>query len=72
MTVVEAALQIFTQLTHSRLLVCAPSNSAADLLTERLHSSGHVAEADMARLNAYTRGESVSDRYLWIAAWMMR
>ena len=31
-TVVETILQTFTQLPSSRMVVCAPSNSAADLL----------------------------------------
>ena len=32
MTVVESVLQVFTKIRHSRILVCAPSNSAADLI----------------------------------------
>ena len=32
MTVVEAVLQIFEHVPSSRIVVCAPSNSAADLL----------------------------------------
>ena len=31
-TVVEAILQIFTQIPSSRIIACTPSNSAADLL----------------------------------------
>ena len=58
-TVVEAVLQLFTLLPHSRLLLATPSNSAADLLTERLHSSGVVGPGVMARLNAYQRNEQV-------------
>ena len=35
-TLVEAILQIFTQLPSSRIIACTPSNSAADLLVGNL------------------------------------
>ena len=35
-TVVEAILQIFTQLPSSRIIACTPSNSAADLLVRSI------------------------------------
>ncbi|XP_072174451.1 RNA helicase Mov10l1-like [Diadema setosum] len=56
-TLVEAILQIHHHLSSSRLLVCTPSNSAADLLTERLHLSGRVKIVDMIRLNSFRRVE---------------
>lgn len=59
MTVVEAVLQLLTRVTSARLLVATPSNSAADLLTQRLHDSGQVQPGVMARLNAYQRSEQV-------------
>ena len=31
-TVVESILQVLTQIPHSRILACTPSNSAADLI----------------------------------------
>lgn len=31
-TVVEAILQVLVNIKHSRILACAPSNSAADLI----------------------------------------
>ena len=34
-TLVEAILQVFLSLPHSRLLAAAPSNSAADLLVRQ-------------------------------------
>jgi helicase MOV-10 len=52
-TVVEAILQIRKAHPNSRILACAPSNSASDLLLERLMIS--VEKRDMLRLNAYTR-----------------
>ncbi|XP_038054023.1 RNA helicase Mov10l1-like [Patiria miniata] len=56
-TVVEAILQVHIHLPASRILACTPSNSAADLLTERLHESGKVNPTDMVRLNAFYRSE---------------
>ncbi|KAK7476009.1 hypothetical protein BaRGS_00032716 [Batillaria attramentaria] len=46
-TVVEAVLQILTCVPKSRIVICTPSNSAADLLAERLHLSGVVKTSDM-------------------------
>jgi len=54
-TVVEAILQIFSRIKHSRILACAPSNSAADLIAERLHQSGVITKRHMIRLNAFQR-----------------
>lgn len=56
-TVVEAVLQIFTKLLASRIIICAPSNSATDLLAMRLHESGKVSTGNMVRLNAAQRSE---------------
>ncbi|XP_014786677.1 RNA helicase Mov10l1 isoform X1 [Octopus bimaculoides] len=56
-TLVETILQILTKLPGSRILACAPSNSAADLLAERLHKSGILKLTDMVRLNAFQRNE---------------
>eukprot|EP00117_Sycon_ciliatum_P039642 scpid9001/ scgid29262/ Putative helicase Mov10l1; Cardiac helicase activated by MEF2 protein; Cardiac-specific RNA helicase; Moloney leukemia virus 10-like protein 1 len=55
MTVVETILQVFRCLPSSRILACAPSNSASDLLAQRLYASGMVTPADMIRFNAYQR-----------------
>ena len=59
MTVVECVLQVFTQISRSRILVAAPSNSAADLIALRLHSSGLVSSVDLVRLNALRRSQEV-------------
>ncbi|PVD24975.1 hypothetical protein C0Q70_15471 [Pomacea canaliculata] len=61
-TVVEAILQIFTHMPRSRIIACTPSNSAADLLVERLHMSGIIKNSDMVRLNAFQRSNTgISD-----------
>ncbi|KAL5515673.1 hypothetical protein EMCRGX_G000874 [Ephydatia muelleri] len=54
-TVVESILQILFQCTSSRILACAPSNSAVDLLVKRLHDSGQIMSGMMVRLNALSR-----------------
>ncbi|XP_040269756.1 RNA helicase Mov10l1 [Bufo bufo] len=56
-TVIEAILQIYYALPDSRILVCAPSNSAADLVCLRLHESGHLENGSMVRVNASSRQE---------------
>lgn len=39
-----------------------PSNSAADLIVERLHKSGQISPGDLARLNAFQRSpEAIPD-----------
>ncbi|XP_059152220.1 RNA helicase Mov10l1-like [Physella acuta] len=54
-TVVEAILQVLTMVPSSRIIACTPSNSAADLITERLHLSNAVQQTQMVRLNAFQR-----------------
>ena len=54
-TVVETILQIFKLRSDSRILVVTPSNSAADLIVERIHNSQQVQIGDLARLNAIQR-----------------
>ncbi|KAM4038170.1 RNA helicase Mov10l1 isoform 3-T3 [Anomaloglossus baeobatrachus] len=56
-TVIEAILQIHYALPDSRILVCAPSNSAADLVCLRLHESGQLERGSMVRVNASRRQE---------------
>ena len=48
-TVCESILQIFVNLSSARILVCAPSNSAADLIAQRLHESRVLRQGDMVR-----------------------
>ncbi|XP_037624699.1 RNA helicase Mov10l1 isoform X1 [Sebastes umbrosus] len=56
-TLIEAILQIYHFLPSSRMLVCTPSNSAADLICIRLHDSGFLHAASLARVNASCRQE---------------
>ncbi|XP_051780349.1 RNA helicase Mov10l1 [Erpetoichthys calabaricus] len=56
-TLLEAILQIHHKLPDSRILVCTPSNSAADLVCSRLHYSGHVPSGNLVRVNASCRLE---------------
>ncbi|XP_077098375.1 RNA helicase Mov10l1 isoform X2 [Siphateles boraxobius] len=56
-TLIEAILQVHHHIPCSRVLVCTPSNSAADLVCMRLHQSGHLNTASLARVNATCRPE---------------
>ncbi|KAK0142880.1 RNA helicase Mov10l1 [Merluccius polli] len=61
-TLIEAILQVYHFVPSSRLLVCTPSNSAADLICIRLHHSGFMHAASLARINASCRQEeSISE-----------
>ena len=52
-TVVELALQMLAQDDTKHLLLCAPSDSAADTLLQRL--SAHLSPTDLLRLNSPAR-----------------
>ncbi|XP_054912271.1 RNA helicase Mov10l1 [Poeciliopsis prolifica] len=54
-TLIEIILQVYHFLPSSRVLVCTPSNSAADLICVRLHHSGFLHTASLARVNASSR-----------------
>lgn len=54
MVVVETTRQIRARNPDTRVLLCAPSNSAADLIAERLQQQG-VGPSEMFRLNAPSR-----------------
>ncbi|XP_066526077.1 RNA helicase Mov10l1 [Hoplias malabaricus] len=56
-TLIEAILQVYHRVPGSRMLVCTPSNSAADLICIRLHNSGYLHAASLARVNATCRQE---------------
>lgn len=66
-TFIEAILQIYTKRRNARFLVCAPSNSAADHILERLISnpSAKIQNTEIFRLNAITRPfEDVNPDYI--------
>uniref|UniRef100_A0A8C5F2Q9 RNA helicase Mov10l1 n=1 Tax=Gopherus evgoodei TaxID=1825980 RepID=A0A8C5F2Q9_9SAUR len=61
-TMIEAILQVHYTLPDSRILVCAPSNSATDLVCLRLHDSNFLKPGVMVRVNASCRcEETISD-----------
>nr|XP_018915271.1 PREDICTED: probable RNA helicase armi [Bemisia tabaci] len=53
-TMVETILQILSLLPDSRLLVATPSNSAADLITERILERLNLYPGQLVRLVSYT------------------
>ncbi|KAK6929934.1 DNA2/NAM7 helicase, helicase domain, partial [Dillenia turbinata] len=57
MTLVEAILQLYTTKANSRILACAPSNSAADHILELLvgQKAVEIKEDQVFRLNAAAR-----------------
>ncbi|GFZ08872.1 P-loop containing nucleoside triphosphate hydrolases superfamily protein [Actinidia rufa] len=57
MTIVEAILQLYIGQNNAQILVCAPSNSAADHILEKLIAEKAVEarENEILRLNATTR-----------------
>ncbi|XP_075575545.1 RNA helicase Mov10l1 isoform X2 [Pelecanus crispus] len=62
LTVIEAILQIHYTLPDSRILVCAPSNAATDLICLRLHQSNLLKPGAMVRVNASFRSaEQIDD-----------
>uniref|UniRef100_A0A8D3C2Z9 RNA helicase Mov10l1 n=1 Tax=Scophthalmus maximus TaxID=52904 RepID=A0A8D3C2Z9_SCOMX len=63
-TLIEAILQVYHFIPSSRVLVCTPSNSAADLICIRLHDSGFLHAASLARVNASCRQDEVLSKVL--------
>lgn len=54
-TIVEAIKQVLKLFPKSRILACAPSNSAADLLLQRVMEHTVISKSQMIRLNAFGR-----------------
>ncbi|XP_050442332.1 probable RNA helicase armi [Adelges cooleyi] len=52
-TLTESIIQVYKELSRSKLLVCAPTNSAADLLLIKLVETGLFDETIMKRLIGY-------------------
>jgi helicase MOV-10 len=60
-TIIEAIRQIVADFPHARILACAPSNSAADLIALRLGAGG-LTESELFRFYAPSRSkDQVSD-----------
>ncbi|KAF8771015.1 RNA helicase Mov10l1 like protein [Argiope bruennichi] len=54
-TLVEAVLQVYENIPESRIIICTPSNSAADLVAQRIIESDLIDISEMVRLNSYQR-----------------
>ncbi|KDQ06711.1 hypothetical protein BOTBODRAFT_39424 [Botryobasidium botryosum FD-172 SS1] len=54
-TIVEAILQILRRSPQARILACAPSNSAADIIAQRLVEFGNFDNSKLFRLVAPSR-----------------
>lgn len=65
-TLCETILQIFKTVPESRLLVATPSNSSANLISERLLDSGVLQPGDLVRLVGFhcTTDNSIPERLL--------
>lgn len=52
-TLIEAILQIFTNVENSKILVSTPSNSGANLITELLLKQHEFKQSDLIRLHSF-------------------
>ncbi|ODM95453.1 putative helicase Mov10l1 [Orchesella cincta] len=59
-TLVEAVMQVNILDKNSRILVCAPSNAAADIIAEYLANSNQYHPGDFVRLNGFLRAGQAS------------
>jgi helicase MOV-10 len=62
-TVVEAILQTFYNNPKSRILACAPSNAAADILVDRISKVVH-SNKELVRINAFSRDVSAIPNHI--------
>jgi hypothetical protein len=61
-------LQVLDKYPNSKVLACAPSNSAADLILERVAEHLIVPKEQMVRLNAFGRGENSVNKMILVCA----
>ncbi|XP_035216479.1 RNA helicase Mov10l1-like [Stegodyphus dumicola] len=54
-TLVEAVLQVYENIPDSKIIICTPSNSAADLVAQRILEKCMIDVSEMIRLNSYQR-----------------
>ncbi|KAL7671107.1 hypothetical protein ACOME3_006016 [Neoechinorhynchus agilis] len=54
-TLVEAITQVYKMSTLTKILACAPSNAASDLICERILSTTHIPQSQIARIYAQSR-----------------
>nr|XP_053649516.1 putative helicase mov-10-B.1 isoform X2 [Cherax quadricarinatus] len=67
-TIVEAIKQVYKVQPQSRVLACAPSNAAADLIAQRLLE--HVSKRHMIRMHAASRQlVTIPDKLREISNW---
>ena len=55
---IDVLLQVLSKSRDTIVLACAPSNSAADLILERVSTQGVIPATQMIRLNAFGRPEA--------------
>uniref|UniRef100_A0A672P046 RNA helicase n=1 Tax=Sinocyclocheilus grahami TaxID=75366 RepID=A0A672P046_SINGR len=67
-TIVEAIKQVEKNIPDAYILACAPSNSAADQLCEKLITSEHVDSRKIYRLYASSRNPKVIPKVLEVSA----
>lgn len=63
-TLVEAVLQVYENIPQSRIIICTPSNSAADLVAQRIIENNIIDVSDMIRLNSYQRREETIPEFI--------